>query len=137
MFKKNKNYKLQVAKILWLKAKEAKFRSEVLEYLRDWIHKETDLSIKVVLRGLYKPMDVQETYNAIQKLFISFDMQELERIKSKPFIHRLLIKLFPKVFLDERIDLLDTVYVAEEEETTFLNVLIHIDKNMKEWKRYS
>jgi hypothetical protein len=82
-------------------------------------------------------MDVQETYNAIQKLFISFDMQELERIKSKPFIHRLLIKLFPKVFLDERIDLLDTVYVAEEEETTFLNVLIHIDKNMKEWKRYS
>lgn len=136
LFKK-RNYEQEVANVLWSKLKDSKFRSEILTFLKNWIYTEPNKKLKKVLEDVYEPMNIQQTYLNAHKLCLKCKVEENERIAKKGFIFRLLHKLFPKVFLEAQIDLLDTIYVADGEVETFKNVLFTINQKMKEWKQYS
>lgn len=135
LFKK-RNYKQEVAHELWGKLKDSKFRSEVHEYVRHKVFNSYGEYVEV-WQSLYSSMNPQETYLNVHKLCLECRMAEKERIAKKPFTHRLLFKLFPKVFLDTEIELLDSIYVAGEEVETFENLLLAIKTKSEQWKQYS
>jgi len=136
LFKK-RNYREQVANVLWQKLKKSDFRSELLMFLKNWLYTESNEGVRDVLESVYTPMNIQKTYLKVHQLCLECNMAEKESIAKKSFIHRVLYKLFPKVFLETQLDLLDSVYVAGSEDETYGYVLLNIKQKSEQWKQYS